>query len=1295
MTSPNDRDDDMLRTTLGSGPKGPQPDPESGEIVAARQKIEALFDLLRRPVAAGEAHAGDELTPGNMLGEYTILRPLASGGMGQVYLARQESLNRLVALKVCRPEIAGDPRMKSRFLAEAHSLAQLSHPNVVPVLSTGEDSGYLYLAMEYVAGPNLARVLQAIGGASPDSLASTVAAEVLSSPDGHEQSRPWGEGHARLDRAYQTWVVQTLQQVAQGLAAVHKAGILHRDIKPANIVFAANGVPKIVDFGLARIARVPSTTVMGEFYGTPAYASPEQARGDVEEVSPASDVFSLGTTLFECLSLDRPFPGRTSMDVLNAVLNSEAPLLRQAEKRVPWELEAITDKCLRKNPGERYPSGQALADDLRNYLELRPVSARPASKIGRAARRIRRQPWAAAFILALVGAAILGVVLAERAWADYRAERIRAFAKQVDEGDAALFRCLTGKRTTWLPAIIEQYRQQGIDAYTAALQYDSTAIRPLVQRARFYASKAETLDLALADLDKAQRVQPGFASIRKFRGYVLDELGRKEEGQDARQGATSLDATTADDLYWLGVIAHAREQDFFACYTYFSRALLLAPNDYWSRLERAYFGRIISEDGIATRKRVIPELEVAKTIRPDLPFASELLVGFYSTDPVYSLDSRQKNELADQIERFGLDIPRAWDMATLLQKEKKFDEAEAILGKVLDQDPGGRTAEQMGHLEYRRGHYDRARDWYRRAIDEGANYPVAYMEFANACTATKDWQAAERAYLDGIAEHPKDAFLYWNLGSWYEQRGRAADAVKTYRKGCDLPCDFKGSSQSLAESSGQIRDIALCYQSLARLSGQLGRPTDRIRVLERAVAQLEEALVSANQALKQSVEDRISGLKGDLGQAYVSAGRRKDALSFIDTELKKRPFRALNARSLIDLLTLLGMQQGALEVARLAEFTTQQDAPSHDRSSRQLARTIVDGQLRQLGLFKELRDRLETRRALGDQLRDMDYRWLGTIYQGTEALAILGEGVKKYPDSVGLHSDYMQSLANAGRKEEAWRAYEEGRDLYFAKVAGRQAPVFPGDLPLKPESLLSPADVAGPWYSYLLQEERAEEFQRLENRLLEACATTRNRPEELAFPRASAEFATHKYAAAVKSLEICLKGKLGNEALVTGALARSLRALGRRQEAIDLYRRAVRLSDVDPGLLSEFLYLVVQVHGVDGLLRELPAYEQTWLRLNVRPNATLDCFSAWAALATGDEKRAFEKLVLAGPFFLQTSREPVFVGDEGLACAIIIQIVSEKLADSKRLAEATEFLKRFPADRIRAMREVFLLPKRS
>jgi len=1127
-----------------------------------------------------------------------------------------------------------------------------------------------------------------------DSLASAVVARVLANPDGNDQRQPWKESHARLDRAYQTWAIQTLQQVAQGLAAAHAAGILHRDIKPANIVFAANGVPKIVDFGLARTTQAPSTTVMGEFYGTPAYTSPEQARGDVEAISPASDVFSFGVTLFECLSLGRPFPGRTAADVLSAVLNSDAPLLRQAEKRIPWELEAITDKCLRKNPGDRYASAQALADDLRNYLDLRPVSARPMSKIGRVGRTIRRQPWVAAFLCVLVVAAVLCVILAKNKWDQQRveqeAEKVKqeeenrkAFARRVDEGDVALFRCLNGQRPTWLPAVIEKHRQQGISAYSAALEIDPAAVWPLVQRGRLYASKKETLDLALADLDKAQQLQPAFGSIRKFQGFVLDELDRKEEGQAAREKATSLYPTTAEDLYWLGVIAHSKEQDFAASYTYFSQALLIAPNDYWSRSERAYYGRIATEEGAATGKRVIPELEIAKTLRPDLPFASELLVHFYATARLDGLDE-SRQELTEQIERFGLDVLRAHDMAELLQKKKNYDEAGTILRKVLDQDPGGETAVKIGDLEYKMGHYESARDWYQRAITEGRTQPIVYLHLANAFTAMQDWSSAEKTYLDGMAEHPEEAHLIWNLGLWYEARGRITDAEKAYRKGCELKGVF-----------------AACFRELASLLGRLGRQAESVQVLERGIAQLEISLAAAKRDRAQkgeasgpAIDVDIVGLKESLGEAYIFGGRREDAFALIDAELKRRPIAVHRARVLINLLNRLGIQQVALEVGRLAEFTSHQQNPPTG-SYQNVARGLVDGQLAKMGLFRELRDRLEARRALGEQISVEEYGWLGmNIYQGPEAVAILSEGVKRYADSVLLQSDYMEVLAKAGRKEEAWKAYERARDLYFALLERWETPRLGGDYITEPITVLR----VRPWYIFLLQEGKDEEFRRLEKRLREMCRKTGDDPKSLLLPRAFAEFATGRYAAAVESLESCVQLKVWNEVvnevMVTGLFARSLRLVGRRQDAIKQYRRAVQISGVDPGFLSEFLSLVVEEEGVDGLRRELPAYDQVRSRLDVRLNATLSCFSSWAALARGDEKAAFEHLVLAGPYVLMAGQQPVFGGDEGLVCGVILQIVAEKLADSKRLVGVTEFLKRFPAERVKAMRELFLLPKR-
>src|SRR5262249_55348096 len=154
-----------------------------------------------------------------------------------------------------------------------------------------------------------------------------------------------------------------------------------------------------------------------------------------------------------------------------------------------------------------------------------------------------------------------------------------------------------------------------------------------------------------------------------------------------------------------------------------------------------------------------------------------------------------------------------------------YDEARSILMKALDQDKGGWTAERVADLEYRLGHYKNATLWYRRAISEGKKDSLIYVSLAQAHAAMADWNATEMSYLDGIAEHPIDAFLYHKLGWWYETRGRSADAEKIYRKGGELPCVLSESSQSSARSS----DVKLCYQLLANLLVDLGRQTERIK----------------------------------------------------------------------------------------------------------------------------------------------------------------------------------------------------------------------------------------------------------------------------------------------------------------------------------------------------------------------------------------------------------------------------------------------------------------------------------
>jgi hypothetical protein len=325
-----------------------------------------------------------------------------------------------------------------------------------------------------------------------------------------------------------------------------------------------------------------------------------------------------------------------------------------------------------------------------------------------------------------------------------------------------------------------------------------------------------------------------------------------------------------------------------------------------------------------------------------------------------------------------------------------------------------------------------------------------------------------------------------------------------------------------------------------------------------------------------------------------------------------------------------------------------------------------------------------------------EYGWY-VFYQGSEAVTILGEGVRKYPDSEMLLTYYMQALAKVGRKEEAWKAYQRSRDLYFAHVERSLGPPLPVDSQAIELPPLPPVLLALPWYTFLLQEGKDDESSQLEDRLREACRRTKSDPKGLLLPRATAEFGSGRYAAAAKSLERCLREKLWNElaseANITGALAKSLRALGRRQDAVRWYRRAVEISRLEPGLLAEFLCLVVEEEGVNGLLREMGALDQSQIGLDVRRNATLSCFNSWIFLAVGNDKTGFEFLVQAVPLVGLADQQPILGSEEGLVCGVILQIVAEKLADTKRLAFATEFLKRFPPERVKAMREVFVLPK--
>lgn len=317
-------------------------------------------------------------TSGPIVPGYEILGTLGRGGMGVVYHAREVGLNREVALKMVLGHDRIDQKSLIRFLAEAEAVAAIDHPNVVRVHRYGEANGLPFMALEYLPGGSLGSML-------------------------HEGALAV---HATVD---------FLRQIARGVAAAHEKGIVHRDLKPANVLLDTQGTPKVADFGLAR--RGPSDlTQTGVVMGTPAYMSPEQAKGETKFVGPSADVWALGVILYECLTGKRPFVGDDNWAIIRHVMNAEPTSLRRLNPRVPRDLELICQKCLQKESYERYPSAAELADDLDRFAAGEPITIRQSNIVERGIKWARRKPAMAGLYAAGAATVVLLAFGSALAW---------------------------------------------------------------------------------------------------------------------------------------------------------------------------------------------------------------------------------------------------------------------------------------------------------------------------------------------------------------------------------------------------------------------------------------------------------------------------------------------------------------------------------------------------------------------------------------------------------------------------------------------------------------------------------------------------------------------------------------------------------------------------------------------------------------------------------------------------------------------------------------------------------------
>jgi serine/threonine protein kinase/formylglycine-generating enzyme required for sulfatase activity len=343
-------------------------------------------------------------TEGNQLfGKFRIVRKIGAGGMGRVFLAEQPTPPHQVALKLIREDLLAYPEARARFRREVELASSLEHPGICPIYESGEIDNVPYVAMRYVQGRTLAEQLRTVRARSEP-------CEVSGPSEGASQPR--------APRADVTAVTLLIEKIARILHAAHEAGLIHRDIKPHNVMLGADGEPVILDFGLARPEQDPGPgiTRTDQVLGTPAYMSPEQIRSSGDRLDRRVDVYSLGVTLFECLTLELPFRGATSEEIHREILAARAPDCRRLNPAISRDLKVVIDTAIERDRERRYRSALELAEDLRRLREFEPIHARPAGAVLRVRRWAQRNPIVATVLIAL----LVGIMAV--AWQWSRAE---------------------------------------------------------------------------------------------------------------------------------------------------------------------------------------------------------------------------------------------------------------------------------------------------------------------------------------------------------------------------------------------------------------------------------------------------------------------------------------------------------------------------------------------------------------------------------------------------------------------------------------------------------------------------------------------------------------------------------------------------------------------------------------------------------------------------------------------------------------------------------------------------------
>jgi serine/threonine protein kinase/tetratricopeptide (TPR) repeat protein len=762
---------------------------EVESLLATHEKGES--DFLEQPAMESGA-----LEIGAMLGSYEILAPLGSGGMGVVYRARDTRLNREVAVKVLSPTFADDPNRLMRFRREAHVLASLNHPNIVTIYDIGQEGRTVYIAMELVEGKALDEILAA--GAMPT--------------------------HDVLDIAI---------QIGAGLAVAHESGIVHRDLKPKNVMIRQDGLAKILDFGLSKLAPgfpspafdgATAVTEMGVLLGTIDYMSPEQASGLPTDFR--SDQFSFGSLLYEMVTGKRPFHRETIPQTLAAIIEDEPKPIASLNPKVPAAIEAIVHRCMAKKPEGRYASTQELARGLK---EIRDSSAAEETRSLSANARtvLHRVPlWLEITLAAAL--VVAGISIA----APRLLEKVRVWPESLSP--------ITEKQLVVLP-----FTNVGNDP----------------ENQGFCDGLVEILSSKLSQLEQFQRtirvvpstdvLREGIVSVREARqtfGATLAITGSVQRTENRvrltinlvdPQTLLQLKSKTIDteesDISVLqdGVVMEVAELLDVKLSSQAKQVLAIGGTTVPSAYEYYTQGR-----GYLQRYEVAQNIDTAITL-----FNRAL-----EQDPKYALAE------AGLGEAYWRDYEQTKDTQWAEEARKSSAAAIALNDKLAQ------VYVTMGMIHTGTGHFDEAVQNLQKALALDPINADAYRELAKTYQQVGRLKDAESTYMNAIAVRPGYWGTHNDMGGFYYRLGRYAEAEKEFRSVVELtPDNARGYSNlgAIAYSQNRYEEAAKLYEKSVAIKPSAGAYSNLGEVYY-SLAQYAEAARYYEKAIQINGHDVLS-----------------------------------------------------------------------------------------------------------------------------------------------------------------------------------------------------------------------------------------------------------------------------------------------------------------------------------------------------------------------------------------------------------------------------------------------------